>query len=175
MSKTLGLEISVLMSHSISDEAWDQLAIKEWMIVQDEHWDRLGHTHGMLMLHVEHLADLQQSESVDDLGAEILQQFVDVEMPRFSPADQDLLDSLVDSINCFNGVNGTAKDEYTELAERGSLLIELQKSVLPIEGYNMKLSLTQEQIVGWWDRLIEGASKLGVARALSQKYKLGLA
>ena len=164
-----------LMPHQIPDEVWNNLCLSEWNVQNDDHLARLGFAYGNLLIHIEHLADLDRCESVDELGGEILQQYINVEVQRLSPAFQELLDSLTKSLNCFDELHSTTTSESSTTAEYRSLMLGMRDAVFPIKGYSMKASLTLEQIVDWRGRLIEGTTRLGVARMLWHTHKLGLA
>lgn len=160
----------------IPEQAWDDLGLMSWnQEVAWELFDDFAEAYAMLFSHVDHMADLGRcSETGDELGQEILEDYVSYEAERAQEFLQKTWDSaaqLYASQSEYSSEELVARPDLIHCCEA---LLELKNSLFPCEGINGAFKLTIAEMVDWRDRLKNGFQFIAIAKSLWIADSLGL-
>lgn len=122
----------------------------------------------VLMQHVQHMADFVRIPDTDDLGSNIVQQYLIREKKRAEPLLQAMLESFAEVRRIWSTFGEL--DNSPNLLQAVQALIELQGSILPQPDSDVEVEqptthqLTLKEMVDWRDRLMKGMEIVGLAR-----------
>lgn len=157
-----------LSPESIPEDVWLQLGLEQWNVQQSlAVFDRFAAAYGLLLHHVEHMADFCRLPSeLDELGFSILQSYFNHEEARAQPLVQEVFDScsvLYEKFSDFGDQEFISRPNSFWCLKN---LVEVSKAILPTSDACGHFKLSIEQVGDWRDRLVAGLQLVGVARCL---------
>ena len=167
-----------LVPEQVPPEVWEQVEIECWessfaMSVMD----RFVASYGVLLQHVQHIADFSRVPDTDELGVSILQEYLGHESNRAEhllTATYDVFTELLKLSSSLGDLN-----ESPNLVAAVQALLEL-KAPLSLNPNEFSESngptthkLSIEDIVDWRNRLTKGSEGVGLARLFLAAHTLG--
>ncbi len=160
----------------IPDDAWAQLGLEAWE--SQPSWlvfDRFSGAYGALFHHIDHMADFARcSVDLDELGEEILVEYLTSEQEQTNPLLQETFDACASLLGEFSELDEPALSERPDIVNCRNLIVAMKDALLPKEDFEQEAQLTITEIAAWRDRLRAGFSFLGEARGLWLADSLGI-
>ncbi|WP_148618749.1 hypothetical protein [Mariniblastus fucicola] len=151
---------------SIPQESLNRLELKCW--ARHPIWDVFDNftvAYQALFFHVDHMADFQRCNvELDDLGEEIFKKYLEKEQGRTNPLLQATFDSAAEVFQHFPEIDEDVVSQRSDIFNCMQLIVDMQDSLYPKEGFSEEARLTIDEIAEWRDRMKTGFELLGQAR-----------
>jgi len=107
-----------------------------------------------------HIRDFERLPELDELGHEILQQYLQQLATPLSETFQSISNVETEIISCFSELSPIEQEKRTHLVTAMKILIEMHKQILPSADCSrdekLQLSMNLEEISDWANRLDNG-------------------
>lgn len=157
-----------LFPEQITEDVWQHLKLDCWE--QQPSWsifDRYTAAYGSLIQHIEHMSDFGRLPcDIDDLGASILQSYLEREIIRAQPLLQEVFDSCAAVLSQLPEGDHHTMESRPNIFLCTQVLVKMNEAILPSPNFQGQGNLTIDQIRNWRDRLVAGLFQLGMARCL---------
>ena len=113
----------------------------------------------LITAHIRDLRRLVEPNEVDDLGSEILEEYLTRLSVKLAKALELAQGALEDMSTVLQSTPASEFENSVALAEAAQLLIELQNLVLSSKDFTGKFNLTLDEIGEWSDRLAQAQQR----------------
>ena len=144
----------------IPSNAFSQLALLIWSHPRLRTAQKLMGLISSLSILASHIRDFERLPELDELGREILQQYLKQLATPLSETFQSVFNLETEIMSCFNELSPIEQENRTHLVTAMKILIEMHKQVLPSADCSrdgkLQLSMNLEEISEWVNRLNNG-------------------
>ncbi|BBC26804.1 hypothetical protein [Pseudanabaena sp. ABRG5-3] len=144
----------------IPSNAFSQLGLSTWSHSRLKTAQTLMGLISSLSILASHIRDFERLPELDELGHEILQQYLQQLATPLSETFQSISNVETEIISCFSELSPIEQEKRTHLVTAMKILIEMHKQILPSADCSrdekLQLSMNLEEISDWANRLDNG-------------------
>jgi hypothetical protein len=151
----------ILASEPVPEDLWDEIGLDCWDApAAISSMDQFVASYGLLLHHVEHMADFKRIPSTDQLGSNILQGYLRRESLRAEPMLQAAYDAYFRILKLSSSLGDLRSSP--NLLRATEALLDLKRTIRPRDDErcdseeSATYQLSIDEIVEWRDRLAKG-------------------